>query len=350
MRITSILTGCIILSMGCSDPSELALINVPADVYKHNDGSKRDTESWNLLLVISGPDYKGDLSIRSARFDLYHGDTLLETRSYSAANLARLVRKDLTITAGTQPNESVIRFGREEVCDLEVYFDAVPIAWDIDRLEVELTCEDASSAGIILTRSVPVSRYTQRTELIFPFRGPGIISQGAINNGGHSGWTNQYAVDAMALNNTYGPMATDGDSLGSFAGWGKDLIAPAAGVVIYARNDVPDTPPDKEPSEIHSALHDPLDARAGNCVIIDHGNGEWSVIMHMRMGSVVVTEGQRVEQGQAIGRVGNSGDSQQPHLHYQLQTGPILFRDPSVPVTFMNVGGALVRGRYFDAQ
>ena len=70
----------------------------------------------------------------------------------------------------------------------------------------------------------------------------------------------------------------------------------------------------------------------GNCVIIDHGNSEYSVVAHMQQGSVTVKVGERVAAGQVIGKLGNSGDSFGPHLHYQLQSGPQLFHGPVAAV------------------
>ena len=87
-----------------------------------------------------------------------------------------------------------------------------------------------------------------------------------------------------------------------------------------------------------------------NCVIIDHGNAEYSVMMHMQPSSVTVRAVDRVVTGQVIGKLGNSGDSFGPHLHYQLQSGPRLFQDQPLPFSFQNIDGPLFRGRLFDAK
>jgi hypothetical protein len=62
---------------------------------------------------------------------------------------------------------------------------------------------------------------------------------------------------------------------------------------------------------------------AGNYVVLD-GRGETReyVFMHLRMGSVVVAQGQHVRTGQLIGEVGNTGDSTGPHLHFEIWDGP----------------------------
>ncbi len=56
----------------------------------------------------------------------------------------------------------------------------------------------------------------------------------------------------------------------------------------------------------------------GNHVVIDHGGGVYSAYAHLRRGSLEVAVGDRVEAGQQLGEVGNSGNSSEPHLHVQL--------------------------------
>src|ERR1700723_1211890 len=84
--------------------------------------------------------------------------------------------------------------------------------------------------------------------------------------------------------------SNDANENASDPGWGRGILAPAAGTVVYARNDVPTNPhPGEEPGDNwYRALHDPVMAYAGNCVIVDHGNSEYSVMMHMQPGSVTV--------------------------------------------------------------
>jgi murein DD-endopeptidase MepM/ murein hydrolase activator NlpD len=95
-------------------------------------------------------------------------------------------------------------------------------------------------------------------------------------------------------------------------------------------------------------LPDPVSAVAGNCVVIDHGNGECTALMHLQKGSVSVKVGDRVKQGQVLGRLGSSGDSFGPHLHLQLMAGPRLFVDPSLPMRFTNLPDFKpIRGVYF---
>jgi hypothetical protein len=185
-----------------------------------------------------------------------------------------------------------------------------------------------------------------------PFRGKGTFGQDWITNGGHGGYWNAFAIDIRGLGSNYAEQLNDANENESAAGWGREILAPAAGTVVYARNDVPTNPRRGEApdSRWYLQLQEPVMAYAGNCAIIDHGNSEYSVMMHMQPGSVAVRAGDRVVTGQVIGRLGNSGDSFGPHLHYQLQSGPRLFQDQPLPFRFQNIDGPLSRGGLFDAK
>jgi hypothetical protein len=137
----------------------------------------------------------------------------------------------------------------------------------------------------------------------------------------------------------------------SDAGWGREILAPAAGTVVYARNDVPTNPtPGVEPGDDwYRPLHDPVMAYGGNCVIIDHGNSEYSVLMHMQPGSVTVKVGDRVAAGQVVGRLGNSGDAFGP-LALSTSVRPTAFSGPIAAVQVPNIAAPLHRGEYFVAK
>ena len=56
----------------------------------------------------------------------------------------------------------------------------------------------------------------------------------------------------------------------------------------------------------------------GNTVVIDHGNGYQTRYAHMMWGSITVSVGQHVYQGQQIGQIGSTGNSTGPHLHFEI--------------------------------
>jgi len=91
--------------------------------------------------------------------------------------------------------------------------------------------------------------------------------------------------------------------------YGKPILAVADGTVVATRNDLKDQVPGALPPNL------PLDEADGNFVILDVGSGHFVNYAHMRPGSVRVKLGDKVRRGDEIGEVGNTGNSQAPHLH-----------------------------------
>jgi hypothetical protein len=129
-------------------------------------------------------------------------------------------------------------------------------------------------------------------------------------------WVAQrYAVDweqADAQGRIYvGPR----EKLESYAIFGKPVLAVADAVVTSVEDGRPEQTPGKYPVNI------PLDQADGNRVILDLGGGRFAMYAHMQPGSIRVRSGDRVKLGQAIGLVGDSGNSVAPHLHFQVMAG-----------------------------
>jgi hypothetical protein len=323
---------------------------VPAIVYKVDDPGNTRTSSFVFdIAVICSTDCT--LSPISASVELSNAGSPVEQQDWTTEMLAKIKSSSYRIEPNTPLASPTRAFTLPEAFDVRFYFRH-PQALAIDSVAVRLTVADAKGHRAEQTLKVPIQNYQQKTALIVPFRGHGIVGQDWITNGGHGGFWNAFAIDLDGLDQNDGEISAANVNAAD-AGWGREILAPAAGTVVYARNDVPTNPhPGEEPGDNwYRALHDPVMAYAGNCVIVDHGNSEYSVMMHMQPGSVALKVGNRVAAGQVIGRLGNSGDATGPHLHYQLQSGPRLFRDEPLPFRFQNVDvPQLSRGTYFVAK
>jgi murein DD-endopeptidase MepM/ murein hydrolase activator NlpD len=96
---------------------------------------------------------------------------------------------------------------------------------------------------------------------------------------------------------------------------GVPVHAAATGVVEGLREGVPDI-------NVEAAGTATVESReCGNGVRIDHGDGWVTMYCHMRRGSIMVQQGDRIEAGQQIGLVGLSGETSFPHLHFDLRQG-----------------------------
>ncbi|NJP51960.1 M23 family metallopeptidase [Streptomyces sp. SBST2-5] len=76
----------------------------------------------------------------------------------------------------------------------------------------------------------------------------------------------------------------------------------------------------------------------GNHLVLDLGDGTYALYAHLQRGSLTVREGERVRAGQVLARVGNSGNSTEPHLHFQLMDHPDPDIARGVPFTWRGIG------------
>jgi len=117
----------------------------------------------------------------------------------------------------------------------------------------------------------------------------------------------------------------DGGQNSDWADFGAAIYSVADGTVVSTVDGLPDIPP----FEANPGLRKPADW-AGNNAIIRIGPGRYAVYGHLQTGSVRVRRGQRVRAGQQLGRLGNSGNTTGPHLHFGIQERPNFFSQ-SVP-------------------
>jgi hypothetical protein len=151
--------------------------------------------------------------------------------------------------------------------------------------------------------------------------------------------TNEFANDFIYTDDRGQMFHGDPRSIGNWYSYGKPIYAPGRGKVAAAANDIPDNWfEDEKATKIGypklAPGQDPDDM--GNFVLIDHGDGEFSLMLHMKPGSVRVKAGDHVMAGQQIGQIGFTGDSLFPHLHYTLMAGPTVSKSWGLPAYFSN--------------
>jgi hypothetical protein len=187
--------------------------------------------------------------------------------------------------------------------------------------------------------------YQTKTDLIFPLTGESLIGTGGRTieqNPDHIYVKDQrFAIDIVALAPDASPPELENlvervlsGKLGVYRGnykknedhycFGRLVIAPGNGTVVDAKDGIFDNIPGEK--NIKSV--------AGNYVVIDHLNGEFSMLAHLMKNSVLVKEGDQVEAGDPIGQCGNSGHSNLPHLHFHLQNTPHWLDGEGLPAQF----------------
>ena len=79
---------------------------------------------------------------------------------------------------------------------------------------------------------------------------------------------------------------------------------------------------------------DDVQSVAGNYIIIECGDNVYAALVHLQTGSIQVSVGQSVKKGEVIGRVGHSGNSFAPHLHFQLMDSSDIATANGLPCAF----------------
>lgn len=137
----------------------------------------------------------------------------------------------------------------------------------------------------------------------------------------------RHAVDWAKV----GPNGTlsQGDStvLSSWWSYGDTVFAVANGRVVTARDGAPDTPPLTAP--VGAWITAP--AATGNVLVVQLPDGRYASYAHLQPGSLRVKVGDTVREGQSLARIGNSGNSFAPHLHFQLGDGAELLASEGLP-------------------
>jgi hypothetical protein len=189
--------------------------------------------------------------------------------------------------------------------------------------------------------------YTNKTSLVLPLKRRIYVFDGHDFYAHHRRQTvfrNQqfrvnavrYGYDLMITNETGELYRGDRFVPENWFSYGSPVYAPGAGTVADAANDVPDNSY-KGGEEVDAPSSEKVDPLGfGNHVVIDHGDGEFSLLLHMKPGSVRVKKGDRVQQGEEIGAIGFSGDTFVPHLHYQIMDGPDERSSRGLPSYFSN--------------
>src|SRR6201991_3853116 len=143
----------------------------------------------------------------------------------------------------------------------------------------------------------------------------------------------RFAVDLVQLDaqrRLYSGPPTD---VTSYPYFGTEVLSAADGMVVAAEDGMPEQTPGKLPDGIT------VQTAAGNHVVVDLGEGRFALYAHLQPGSLRVRPGQQVRTGDVIGRLGNSGNTDAPHLHFHVMDGPSPLESNGLPFVLSRFTG-----------
>jgi hypothetical protein len=164
---------------------------------------------------------------------------------------------------------------------------------------------------------------------------------GPSNNDYHHRWTVMYFNGIPYLSQRFGidwasfgknnmGFRNEGHKNADYFCYGDGVYSVADGTVVDVRKGLPDNTP---LADSHAV---PITAgtAGGNYVIVDIGDHIYAYYAHLIPSSIRVRVGQKVEKGQLLGRLGNTGNSSGPHLHFHLCDSPDGIFSQGIPYVF----------------
>lgn len=138
----------------------------------------------------------------------------------------------------------------------------------------------------------------------------------------------RFAIDYVQLGPDGRLFTGDKADVKSYPYFGADILAVGDGPVVATLDGLPEQVPGTGPTGL------PLEQYSGNHVVQDLGDGNYALYAHIQTGSVKVKPGDQLSAGQIIGSVGNSGNTDAPHLHFHVMSTPDPLRSDGLPFVF----------------
>ena len=191
---------------------------------------------------------------------------------------------------------------------------------------------DAASVAIAQTPPVVISA---------PFKGGTWVAANGPSNtsehrralipvGGLARIAQRFAIDWLKLNEEGKAWHGDLKSNANWYGYGVEVLAVADAVVAAVKDGIPENVPTSQARAVPITL----ETIGGNHVILALPDGRFAFYAHLQPGSLRVKTGDRVRRGQALGLLGNSGNSDAPHLHLHIVDANSPLESEGLPFLF----------------
>lgn len=144
---------------------------------------------------------------------------------------------------------------------------------------------------------------------------------------GHTAIGQRFGIDFLQVDSTGSSRRPGSDPAknDSYYAYGAELLAVADGVIAGTKDSIPENVVGGR------AVPITLTTVGGNYVALDIGGGRYALYAHVQPGSLRVKVGDRVKRGQVLALLGNSGNSTEPHVHFQFADGPTFLSSEGIP-------------------
>jgi murein DD-endopeptidase MepM/ murein hydrolase activator NlpD len=283
-------------------------------------------DQWHAGYTLILTNYtKAELQVSSVSVRGLVDQTEVYSQTYTAADLTTMfssVKGDYET-----PQEPKLRPGDSGVLYFFLDFTSLNNIPQTVENSFQVTNESGKSATITIA---PLQRQTAAPEVVnAPLQGSGWWTPNGPSNDsvhrrslividGELSITEEFAVDWVKLGQNGATFSGDPLNNASYFAYNQNVVAAAGGSIVEVVNNIaeniPTQPPNPDDLEVETL--------PGNHIVEDFGDGRYALYAHMVPGSILVQQGDVVTPGQLLGRLGNSGNSTQPHLHFHVMDGP----------------------------
>lgn len=367
-RIPLLLSG---LALFLCSPSGLAALDVrfhPGEVVYVWQASPLKDLSTAVLQNIALVQRDGEaVTVESVEVQVLAGGQIVQTRIIPAAKIESSAQKlsaldaagllklyDFQFQTSRSLGEGIkLSPGRTLSAGTGLLIMGTPLllSGPADEIVVIARATDAGGKPVEARGSLRVVAHKSPNEYWFPLSGTLYVAAAPDLDSHHRWGVNQeFAFDLIALGGNGNSHKGDGSRLADFYSYGREVLAVADGTVVAVGTTATESDgrlrqpgessedfQKRTAAEQNQLLAQGPIAAAGNYVVLRHGGEEYSQYLHLKPGSVRVQPGDQVRRGQPIGQIGHSGNSTEPHLHFQLTDGPDPMASRGLPIVFSNV-------------
>jgi murein DD-endopeptidase len=288
------------------------------------DGNGQRHSAYELYVTNWG---KTPLKITKLDVNGKDDDKVVVTQSASGKQLAAMfvpVNGD-----GTKPNDPALKPGETGV--FFIFADWLQGQDDPDTFDTAITIEqhgERSGSGTIHSAGLEINQ-DDPIVIHSPLRGKNWLAANApsntsshrramlpINGQPHIG--QRYAIDWIQLGDDGKAFTGDEHDNKSYHAWDQEIHAVADGKIVEVKDGIPENVPNSG----KLAVPITYDTLPGNHIIQELSEGHYAAYAHLRPGTIKVKVGDTVHAGDVLAHLGNTGNSSEPHLHFQVCDAP----------------------------
>ena len=351
---------------GRDKADDVAVKFCPAEqVHTYPLESRRNIQSLMLQNVLISHAGSTEVEIVAVDIDLMAGGEAKDTRRIAGSDLKAASASGPRLQASGAMEMMAFQFcsgalipegatlaGPVLKHDEALLLTTQPFAYKGARDAVRVRVQFMRGGKTVETSaSLPINSALSKTAFHFPMTGLWFAAVGPTPHTGHR-WAlpEEFAFDIVRMGDGTSSHRGAGTRFEDYYAYGADILAAADGKVVAVKIDVNEDPATlRQPGETADAYGErsgayqmqlvttDIKAIAGNHIVIDHGNGEFSLYAHLKPGSMTVKAGDVDTAGQSIAKLGSSGNSTEPHLHFQVCDRAEPLNCAGVPINFTNI-------------